>query len=112
MRKLYGPTSWRRVLALVVVFAMLFSAMGSSGYSVFAESMSETGAGAAETLLEAGPEETAEAILEESSGEDESSAPAEDAEETEALSEEEAEGRSEEAFFGEFPDPQLQDSED
>ena len=43
MRKLYGSTSWRRVLALVLVFVMMLSTMGTSGYSVFAEDLSETG---------------------------------------------------------------------
>ena len=42
MRKLYGSTSWRRVLALVLVFVMMFSVMGTSGYSVFAEGPTET----------------------------------------------------------------------
>jgi len=43
MSKLYGSTSWRRVLALALVFVMMFSIMGTSGYSVFAEELPETG---------------------------------------------------------------------
>ena len=43
MRTLYGSTSWRRVLALVLVFVMMVSTMGTSGYSVFAEGPDETG---------------------------------------------------------------------
>lgn len=42
MRTLYGSTSWRRVLALVLVFVMMVSTMGTSGYSVFAEDLVET----------------------------------------------------------------------
>ncbi|MBO5516541.1 MAG: VWA domain-containing protein, partial [Firmicutes bacterium] len=42
MRTLYGSTSWRRVLALVLVFVMMVSTMGTSGYSVFADDLVET----------------------------------------------------------------------
>ena len=56
MRKLYGSTSWRRVLALVLVFVMMFSIMGTSGYSVFAEGLEETG----EAVVEPAAEEPAQ----------------------------------------------------
>ena len=37
MSKLYGTTPWKRVLALTLVFVMMLSVLGSSGYTVFAE---------------------------------------------------------------------------
>ena len=39
MSKLYRTTVWRRVLALVLVFIMALSILGSSGYTVFAEDL-------------------------------------------------------------------------
>ncbi|MBR5640886.1 MAG: InlB B-repeat-containing protein [Firmicutes bacterium] len=88
MRKLYGSTSWRRVLALVLVFVMMFSVMGTSGYSVFAESEpTET----QEEVIAAEPEvvdqEVTEDIQGPSPGEEEAEAivePVEEAEEDEA----------------------------
>ena len=64
MRKLYGSTNWRRVLAFVLVFAMMFSAMGTSGYSVFAESPDETG----EAVYEAEPEVVEPEVTEDDQG--------------------------------------------
>ena len=58
MRKLYGSTSWRRVLALALVFVMMFSIMGTSGYSVFAE---EDLPEASEEVIEAPAKEVPEA---------------------------------------------------
>ncbi len=73
MRKLYGSTNWRRLLALVLVFAMLFSAMGTSGYSVFADSQDETG----EAVYAAEPEVVTPEVTEDVQG----PSPGEDAEE-------------------------------
>ena len=73
MRKLYGSTNWRRLLALVLVFAMLFSAMGTSGYSVFADSQDETG----EAVYAAEPEVVTPDVTEDIQG----PSPGEDAEE-------------------------------
>ncbi|MBR4164802.1 MAG: InlB B-repeat-containing protein, partial [Lachnospiraceae bacterium] len=81
MSKLYGSTSWRRVLALILVFVMMFSVMGTSGYSVFAEGLDETGEEVVETPQEAVVEDITDTVLGESPGEEESLAPAEDAEE-------------------------------
>lgn len=41
MSQLYRTTNWRRVLALVLVFVMMLSTMGTSGYSVFAENIAD-----------------------------------------------------------------------
>ena len=64
MRKLYGSTSWRRVLALVLVFVMMFSVMGTSGYSVFAEDLAETG----EEVVVAEPEAVTPEVTEDIQG--------------------------------------------
>ena len=73
MRKLYGSTSWRRVLALVLVFVMMLSTMGTSGYSVFAEDLSETG----EEVVVSEPEAVAPEVTEDIQG----PSPGEEAEE-------------------------------
>ena len=103
MRKLYGSTSWRRVLALVLVFVMMLSMMGTSGYSVFAEDLVETEEEVVAAPEEAVVEDITDTVLGESPGEDEE-APAEDAEAVEAVEEAEeapAELSEEEAAEGE-----------
>ncbi|MBR0051817.1 MAG: hypothetical protein IJP57_07700, partial [Firmicutes bacterium] len=97
MSKLYGSTSWRRVLALILVFVMMFSVMGTSGYSVFAEGLDETGEEVVETPQEAVVEDITDTVLGESPGEEESLAPAEDAEEIAEPEEAEAVAEPEEA---------------
>ena len=83
MRTLYGSTSWRRVLALVLVFVMMVSTMGTSGYSVFADDLTVTGEEVTVTEPEAIVPEVTEDIQGPSPGEEESEAvvdPATDAE--------------------------------
>ena len=87
MRTLYGSTSWRRVLALVLVFVMMVSTMGTSGYSVFADDLTETGEEVTVAEPEANVPEVTEDIQGPSPGEEESEAvvdPATDAEPVEA----------------------------
>ncbi len=109
MRKLYGSTNWRRLLALVLVFAMLFSAMGTSGYSVFAEeNLPEASEEVFEAPQEAEVEDITDTVLGESPGEEDVSAPAEEADETEALSEVEPE----EALEEEAADPTEEEMEE
>ena len=64
MRTLYGSTSWRRVLALVLVFVMMVSTMGTSGYSVFAEDLVETN----EEVTVSEPEATVPEVTEDIQG--------------------------------------------
>ena len=71
MRKLYGSTSWRRVLALALAFAMMFTMMGTSGYSVFAEGLDETGEEVVVSESEAVDQEVTEDIQGPSPGEEE-----------------------------------------
>ena len=40
----YGTITWRRVLALTLVFIMMFSTLGTSGYSVFALDLQDSAA--------------------------------------------------------------------
>ena len=90
MRTLYGSTSWRRVLALALVFVMMFSIMGTSGYSVFAEELSETGEEVTVTEPEANVPEVTEDIQGPSPGEEETELvvePTTDAEPVEATEE-------------------------
>ena len=77
MRKLYGSTSWRRVLALALVFVMMFSIMGTSGYSVFAEGLDETGEVVSVAEPEAVTPEVTEDIQGPSPGEEEAAEPVE-----------------------------------
>ncbi|MBR5640885.1 MAG: InlB B-repeat-containing protein [Firmicutes bacterium] len=77
---------------------MMFSAMGTSGYSVFAdESLPETEEEVVAVEAEAVDPEVTEDVQGPSPGDDEISMPAEDADETEALSEEDAEEAAEPA---------------
>ena len=74
MRTLYGSTSWRRVLALVLVFVMMVSTMGTSGYSVFADDLIETSEEVTVAEPEANVPEVTEDIQGPSPGEEESEA--------------------------------------
>ena len=58
MSKLYGSTSWRRVISLAVAVFMILSLLGTSGYAVFAEDLlDESTAPVAEEVVTAEPEE-------------------------------------------------------
>ena len=83
MRTLYGSTSWRRVLALVLVFVMMVSTMGTSGYSVFADDLTETGEEVTVTEPEANVPEVTEDIQGPSPGEEKVTEPVEPAAEDE-----------------------------
>ena len=92
MRKLYESTRWKRVLALALVFVMMFSIMGTSGYSVFAEGLDETGEEVVVSEPEVVEPEVTEDIQGPSPGEEEAeavveAAPDEEGEETEEVAE-------------------------
>ena len=130
MRKMYGSRSWRRVLALVLVFVMMLSIMGTSGYSVFAEDLVETGEEVVVSEPEAvvpevtediqGPspgeeaEEVAEPVLEAEEGEEpeEAAEAVEEAEEGEELEEAEAVEETEEGEAAEEPAEAAEEEEE
>ena len=80
MSKLYRTTSWRRILALALVFIMTLSILGSSGYTVFAEDLFGDDAPAAEEVVTAEPEEADTEAVSEAVRSEEAAPPEEEAE--------------------------------